>query len=77
MERRSGAGASRGSLQLPQKRLPVRLTWPHAPQTVPSGLPHASQNVLVALFSLSQYRQSIQGPRYIWSLPPDRRGSHA
>jgi hypothetical protein len=77
MERRRGTGDSIGSLHFPQKRLSARLTWPHAPQTGPSGLPHASQYVFSASFSLSQYRQSIKESRYTPSLPPDGPCSHA
>jgi hypothetical protein len=59
--RDEGTGA-KGALQLPQNWLFARLIWPHATHTIPSGFPQASQNPLVALLSLLQYRQSIREP---------------
>jgi hypothetical protein len=75
-EGRSEAVGLKGALQLPQKRLVSRLRWPHAAQATPSGFPHVSQNALVALLSLLQYRQSMRETlSHHWlriRLPPDQ-----
>src|SRR5450432_2283264 len=57
---RGEAAEPKGALQLPQKWLLGRLIWPQAAQAGSSGFPQVSQNALVALLSLSQYRQCIR-----------------
>jgi len=57
---RVAAAEVSGALHRPQNWLLGRLTCPQAAQAGSSGLPQASQNALVALLSLSQYRQCIR-----------------